>query len=229
MIKRRLYAVLVTAAVVCGGVPAQESSAPADWQFISFHFDRPGVQPERYTIRIQSDGKGFYWEGTPDFNPAEVPVASLHQLSVSEATIKKVAASLTTVNTGACESKQKNIAQTGKKTIIVSVGAASPSCEFNYSDDERLNTAAASFQAIAQTFQIGEKLKHDHRFDHLGLDADLDSLTVAAKSGWAIELQNIAPALQSIINDDEMMSPARRKATLLLQMAGVQTTAQSAR
>ena len=80
---------------------------------------------------------------------------------------------------------------------------------------------ASAFQAIAETIQIGDKLKHDHRFDHLGLDADLDELTAEAKQAGRSELQNIAPILQSIVDDDEVMASARRKARSLLQDASL--------
>jgi hypothetical protein len=50
-------------------------------------------------------------------------------------------------------------------------------------------------------------------------------LLAAAKDGSAIELQNIAPILQSIADDDEMMSPSRRKAKSLLELAGIHVAA----
>ncbi len=146
-------------------------------------------------------------------------------INISAATMKRLGDGDSVVGSGKCETKQKNIAETGRKSIAYVAGDASSRCVFNYSDEEELNAVAATFQAIAQTMEAGEKLKHDHRFDHLGLDADLDALTVAVKDGHAIELQNIAPTLRSIVDDDEILVAARRKAKALLDMGGVQAAA----
>jgi hypothetical protein len=47
----------------------------------------------------------------------------------------------------------------------------------------------------------------------------MDSLISENKDGRAIELQNIAPVLQSIVDDDRVMERVRRKAARLLQDA----------
>jgi hypothetical protein len=78
---------------------------------------------------------------------------------------------------------------------------------------------AAAFQAIAETMQIGATLQHLHRFDRLGLDAEMDTLAAEAKEGNAIEMQNIAPTLQSIVDDERVIERVRRKAARLLQPA----------
>jgi hypothetical protein len=92
-------------------------------------------------------------------------------------------------------------------------------CTFNYSDDKALMDAVAGFQAIAATMQTGARLQHAHRYDRLALDADMDSLGEAVKNGTAIELENIAPVLQSIVDDERVIDRARRKAARLLQDA----------
>jgi hypothetical protein len=69
--------------------------------------------------------------------------------------------------------------------------------------------------------QYGDRLQREHRYDRLGLDAEIDSLTSEAQADRAIELQNIAPVLQSILEDDRVMERVRRKAGRLLQLAGV--------
>ena len=54
-------------------------------------------------------------------------------------------------------------------------------CAFNYSDDESEWARRRRFRRLPITLQQGDKLKHDLRFDHLGLDAELDSLLAAEK------------------------------------------------
>ncbi len=180
---------------------------------VKFELYRPGLSPDRWAITVDANGAGKY----EDLSGAEQgPAGSVRAVHVSAVTQERLGAGYATVATGKCETKEKNIARTGDKHIVYGEAA----CTFNFSDDEKLNDVAAAFQAIAQTVQTGDRLKHKHRFDHLGLDAELDSLLGSVKSGYAIELQNIAPILQSIANDEEMMTPARRKAKTLVEMQG---------
>jgi hypothetical protein len=192
-------------------------------QKISFHFESPASSIPEFTLDVAENGTAKYWEGQYPTDQAEQKRVSV--LTISAPTLAKIFAAKPQIVAGECETHLKNIANTGKKKLIYAGGGEGAECIFNYSDDEKVNTAAAAFQGIAFTLQEGVKLKHDHRFDHLGLDAHLDSLTASVKQGWAIELQNIAPILQSIVDDDEMMSPARRKAKNLLDMASVQAAA----
>jgi hypothetical protein len=121
-----------------------------------------------------------------------------------------------------CETRQKNIAKSGEKTLTYGNGPTLASCTFNFSDDEKIMLAANTFMAMAQTMLAGEKLKRDKRFDHLGLDADLDKLVDQAKQKFAIEFQNIATILTNIAEDDELMAPSRRKAQFLLDFGRTQ-------
>ena len=182
---------------------------------VFFTFDWPEAKIPRYTVVVQEDRVAHYWEGDAVYDETQ---RSKPALSVTPDTMKKIFDAETDAS-GTCETHEKHIAQTGKKTIAFYTGDETSGCSFNYSDKVRLNDLAALFQKMAETVQVGERLKHKHRFDRLGLDAELDSLVVEAKDGRAIELQNIAPVLQSIVDDDELMSPSRRKAQVLLQMA----------
>jgi hypothetical protein len=192
---------------------------------IKFHFVSP-VEASASTqasagweIVISQDGSGTY-TGTAVTKGAIV-------LSVSKTTMLRLEAGAGAVNDHNCETKLKNISQTGSKTIAYALGPSLVSCTFNYSDEEALNGAANAFMAMAETVQAGERLKQKKRFDHLGLDGELDTLLTEAKDGRAIELQNIAPILQSIVEDDDMMGMVRRKAATLLQLAGMSQTVDS--
>lgn len=213
--------------------PVERSSAPparcavkeSIGHCVSFKFERPAAVVPAYTINVRDDGLLHYWAGDLPEGKEE---SSLPSLSASPATLKKVFDAVPFISTTGCETHGKNIANTGKKVLLAYSGDEVSECAFNYSDEEKLNAAASAFQAIAETIQAGDRLKHKHRFDHLGLDAELDSLLSSVKTGFAIELQNIGPILQTIADDDEMMSPARRKAKSLIEMVNVQA-ASSAR
>jgi len=216
-----LFTRIALVSAVGYGAASPQVSGSADWNSIVFHFSREGEAPAKFTVSFDSAGKGFFWQGTPDYDVQQVPNGSLHVISVGESTLKIVAASLASVSSGLCETRLKHLAQTGRKTIIVMTKDSSPRCEFNYSDDERVNAAESAFQAIAETMQYGDRLQREHRYDRLGLDAEIDSLKSEAQADRAIELQNIAPVLQSILEDDRVMERVRRKAGRLLQLAGV--------
>jgi hypothetical protein len=183
------------------------------YQVVSFSM-KPPTAGATWSVQSTGSGGGTY-RVTVDGKTTEIPI------TFSTATLERIEKGAAGVKI--CETKLKNVAQTGEKTITYGEGSTAWRCTFNYSDSAALMDTTSAFQAIAQTIQVGDKLKHDHRFDHLGLDADLDGLTESVKSGYAIELQNIAPILQSIAGDEEMMSPVKRKADALLQMAGLQT------
>jgi hypothetical protein len=194
----------------------QEAWAPRGaWVAVVFHMDRANQANGRYSIQVQPNGTGAYWVGPPDFDLTEA--SGVQKITVSKATLEKIGAALPMVLGGACETHSKHLAQTGRKTLSFKFAGSSAECEFNYSDDQRLNQAETAFEAIGETMIDGQKLVHDQRFDRLGLDADMDSLIAEMKDGRAIEVQNLAPVLQSIAEDERVMDRVRRKAARLLQ------------
>jgi len=187
-----------------------------DCIFFSFDWDKAGVP--KYTIVVQENHIVHYWEGDSFYDEAQRAKPSL---TLSDVTFKKIFTATEPGMLHDCETKLHKIAQTGKKTLQWYDGDQYAGCTFNYSENERLNDIAATFMAMAETMQIGDKLKHDQRFDRLSLDAEMDSLVEEVKAGRAIEVQNIAPVLQNIINDDRVLERVRRKAARLLEAAGV--------
>jgi hypothetical protein len=167
-----------------------------------------------WTIRLQADGAGTYSE-------SGTATAATMPLTVGQETLERMRLGEHAAKSGKCETKAKNIAKTGEKTIRYEEAGRIAECTFNYSDDAGLMGAIATFQAIADTMQRGERLQHDLRYDRLGLDAEMESLLDAQKSGSAIEIGNIAPVLQSLVQDDQVIDRVRRRAARLLQDAGV--------
>lgn len=205
---------LLVAGVVFAGLSA--SAEAAKWTVVELSMTPlSGSVTPPWTVRLQADGAGTYVEsGSADAKP--IP------LTVSEATLERVKMGEHAAKSGKCETKAKNIAKTGEKTIRYQTADADKpmECTFNYSDDAGLMGAAATFQAIAETMQRGEKLEHDLRYDRLGLDAEMESLVEAQKAGSAIEIRNIAPILQTLVSDDHVIDRVRRRAARLLQDAG---------
>ncbi len=194
---------------------------------IHFDFTQPVAQVPHWAIEVYEDGSGRYDDLS---NTEHASAATLQPIHIGASTRSRLIGGARAVRSEACESKARNIAKTGDKKIAYrwKTGDVWSRCTFNYSDDQKLNDAANAFQEIAETIQIGDKLKHDHRFDHLGLDAELDTLTAAARDRRAIELQNIAQILRSIVEDDDLMAVVRRKAQSLLQDASLHSSESAA-
>jgi len=176
-------------------------------QAIEFTFEQTEQAVPRYAIYLDDKGVGSYREGA---------AAEGAKLQVSAATVKVIFATRHTIQSGHCETKFKGIASTGKKTLRYLDNDEASECVLNYSDDRKVNAAVDAFEAIAETMQEGEKLAHEHRYDRLGLDAEMDFLIGEVKDGRAIEVQNIAAVLQTIMGDDSLMERVRRKAQALL-------------
>ncbi|HTV09108.1 MAG TPA: hypothetical protein VMD97_08720 [Candidatus Aquilonibacter sp.] len=188
---------------------SSEGSDSGPFRYVLFAF-KP-VQPgaKGWQLGLSGNGKGSWAingvdEGTP--------------IRVSAATLAEIAKAEPAVAANHCETKAKHIAQTGRKSILFI--SPSASCEFNYSDNQVLNTVAGLFLAMNQTLEMGAELTRLQRYDRLGLDAEMEALVAAQKDGSAIEIENIAPVLQALVQDDDVIDRVRRKAARLLQGAG---------
>lgn len=205
-----------------GNLPMPKDYVPGSAGVASFSFDWPEAEVPHWFIEV-GDETGDTLHGRYDkLEAGAKPSADTKRpITVSQATMDRLRAAYKTVASGNCETKAKHIAQTGVKHIAYTMAGSDAwsSCTFNYSDDKALMDAAAAFQAIAETMQMGEKLEHTHRFDRLGLDAQIAYFSEDVAAGRAIELQNIAPVLNSIVNDERVIERARRKAARLLQDA----------
>jgi hypothetical protein len=208
---------LAASAAQNGAKPAEIASPVMRTAVASFDFERQGLPVSHWVIEIDQDGTGRYEE----LSRQEGMSATIRPIRVGASTRRRLDAGLEKVSAGNCETNLKHIAKTGTKKIAYHRGDAWVSCTFDYSDDRGLMDAVSAFQAIAQTLQFGEQLEHSLRFDRLGLDAEMDEVAKETGEGEAIEVENIAPVLQSIVEDDRVMERVRRKAARLLQDAGV--------
>jgi hypothetical protein len=195
---------------------------------IAFIFDRPGLPVPSYTIRI--DTLFGSYEGQEvlqtERNSAAPPVSQPFKrpFTVSAAMADKVVAlahSLNNFNV-TCASKAKNIADTGKKTLSYLGpevhGPLQGSCTYNYSENKDVQALTQIFQGMAETMDQGRRLDFLHRFDRLGLDDAIASLTSEVSEGRAFEIGTIEPSLRSIVADSQVMQRVRTKAAALLAL-----------
>jgi hypothetical protein len=204
---------LLTAGFVQPLYGAIVDASHGQWSAVEFSMkpNNPGAHP--WTVRLDANGSGSYTEASETSSGA-MP------LNVSAVTLERMRKGEHAAKSGRCETRQKNIAKTGEKTIRYEFPDHALACTFNYSDDANLMDAAAAFEAVAETMQAGERLEHDQRYDRLGLDAEIDTLVAAVRGGAAIELGNIAPVLHALVGDEHVIDRVRRKAARLLQDPG---------
>jgi hypothetical protein len=72
---------------------------------------------------------------------------------------------------------------------------------------------------LSNTIEHGRKLQFLRRFDKLGLEAELRVMEDAAESHTLVEIQLIAPTLESIAEDHTILNIARQRAHRLLAKA----------
>lgn len=204
----------VGALLVMGAVRIEAAGAAMRWTAVELSMKpRADDIAPAWTVRLKADGAGTYIE-------SGAATGATMPLAVGQETMLRMRMGEHAAKSGKCETKAKNIAKTGEKTIRYEESDKVAECTFNFSDDQGLMTAMATFQAIAETMQRGERLQHDLRYDRLGLDAEMESLVAAKESGSAIEIGNIAPVLQALVEDDHVIDRVRRRAARLLQDAG---------
>jgi len=226
--------VLGSALVVCSALTAharaQTSASPANvppskQAEVSLQFDRTGLSVPHFVLRVREDGSGTY-----QADQVEIPAtgnamrgeAAQHvdrPFNLTRATVAKIfksARSLDYFNVD-CASKAKNIADTGKKVLSYTGPDGSGSCTYNYSENKGVVTVAETLLAIAYTMDEGRRLEFLHRYDRLGLDAEMTSLTGEVEAGRAMELGTIAPTLAQIADDTAVIQRVRLKAAKMLE------------
>jgi len=207
-----------------------ESSPPSVTRpHVSFDFERPGLAVPRFTLKIFDDGGASYageeviGSGSGSASP---PQAFHRTLGVSQTTAAKVFSLSRKLNrfNMDCASKMKNIADTGKKTLSYAALDGSGSCVYNYSENKSVGELTDIFLGIAETLDEGRRLDFLHRYDRLGLDAEMENFAQQVAAGRALEVGSIAESLRTIAADSEVMQRVRTRANALLALvpAGTQ-------
>lgn len=189
---------------------------------ITFSYSNPALQPARYSLQVQGDGTAHYHadgSGTtpggfgtiaPEFDRDLRLDDGLRSRLETETRANKWFATV-------CESKHgARVAFTGDKTFSYAGPEGQGSCTFNYAQDARLEQLSNDLIAVAATLEEGRRLEMLLAHDKLGLDAELQSLAAQAAGSRALDLGNIAPVLQAIASNDEVLTHTRARASALL-------------
>jgi len=211
---------------VAGGSTAPAGGAPSRKQ-VSLTFDRKGVPVGHYRMAVYDDATVVY-EGSESTNATAYGAAAdqtarpfQHRVKISSATMDRIfsAAARAKRFDMECESKVKNIADMGKKTLRYEGPDGTGSCTYNFTEDKDVQSVTSAFQGMAETLDEGRKLDQLRRFDRLGLDVAMKRLADAVASGDALEIGMIASSLRSIAADSTVMTRVRNRANDLLTQA----------
>jgi hypothetical protein len=232
----RLTAWLVLAGVllpapaffIAAQVPATQGDGPAtSTAEVSFQFDREGLAVPRFTLQLREDGSGRYQAeqaARPSSDTSVRGEEAKHidrTIQLSSATVEKIFKTARELNRFDmdCTSKLKNIADTGKKTLSYSGADGRGSCVYHFSENKKIEMLTDTFIAIAYTMDEGGKLAFLHRYDRLGLDAEMILLNQEVDAGRALELGTIAPTLAAIADDTAVIQRARLRAAKLIEQS----------
>jgi hypothetical protein len=208
-----------------GALPAQE---PAK---VTFHLDREGLEIPRFTLSVDEQGDGSYHAevalpkslpATQPGEPAEPsapPPAIDRKVTLSAATTAKIFALAREADrfSTACESKVKNVANMGTKTLTYAGPDGTGTCVYNYSDVKPVVALTDIFLAVQQTLEMGRQMDFKRRFDRLGLDAVMISLSQMLEAHQAMEVGTISQSLRTIASDTELMQRVRLRAAKMLE------------
>jgi hypothetical protein len=190
---------------------------------IRFTYENPKLQPPKYVVTVGEDGSGHFSSeaGVPadgqtmSSEPQDRPIhisKSLREAMFATARKNKLFAIT-------CDDGGKNIAFQGNKTLQYEGPEGKGSCVYNWSKNAQIDKLTDQFEAIAATLDAGGKLQREYEHGRLSLDPEIEVLDQMVHDGRAIELENIAPILQTLAGDEAVLQRVQRRAQTLLQGA----------
>jgi len=202
---------------------ARTSAVPT----VTFTLDWPVAKPPHYSISIESAGRATYTAAGGTGDPAE---PYTRNFTVTDATRERIFAAAKSLDyfRGQFDFTKHPIAFTGRKTLSFTDPDRHFQTTYNWSENAQLMDLTHLFQAIENTLASGRKLEYLHRFDRLGLNAELKAMEEAAKDHYLAEVHTIEPLLRQIADDPNVMDLARQRARRLLILASVETASSSA-
>lgn len=207
--------------LVLGG-PFLEAQGGTQAQ-IRFTYENPKLQPPKYVITVAEDGSGHFKSeaGGPSDGQSMVSEPQDRSIHISKTLRESMFATarknkLFAMN---CDDGGKNIAFQGNKTLEYEGAEGKGSCMYNWSKNAQIDKLSDQFEAIAATLDEGGKLQRQYEHGRLSLDAEIQVLEQMVHDGRAIEVENIAPILQTLAGDEAVLQRVQRRARALLQGA----------
>jgi hypothetical protein len=192
---------------------------------IRFTYENPQSQPVKYVLLLRENGDGSYRSeiGSGETGEELLQAQPLdREIQVSNAARAKifVAARRGKYFDIRCEVAGEKVAFQGTKTLEYSGEDGHGNCTYNWTKNNNIQYLTDTFEGISLTLEEGSRLEVEYRHRRLALDSELETLEELAGQGRALELQNIAPVLNAIAGDDQVLKRDQRMARTLLAMAG---------
>lgn len=186
--------------------------------------------PQDFVIVARNLGSASYFSRNPTRpNPPDPanPYLPDYQIafslsSTNQAKIFKLAMQANYFN-GDFDYKKHAMANTGTKTLTYADPTRHFDTSYNWSENNAIQQLTDLFEGISSTFEHGRRLEYLHRYDKLGLEAELKAMEDAAQNHQLAEVQAIKPVLQSIADDSAVLNIARQRARKLLDLAAQET------
>lgn len=186
---------------------------------VTFTLDWPGADPEHYVLKVDSSARAAYESaGGSRFLLGDPYSVKFTIATGTRDRIFDLAKVLDYFHRD-IDYKKGKIAFTGRKTLTYADSTRHFDTSYNWSDNASARQLTDMLQGIATTLEFGRALDYFHRHDRLGLNAELKRMDEVAANGQLVELQVLAPQLESIAGDSSVMEIARQKARRLLQRA----------
>ena len=188
---------------------------------VTFTLDFPGSEPSHYAISASSDGRSTY-DSDGKLSPDSDDEPFHLDFSMSTETSKRIfdLAERAHYFQGQIDSRKKNLASTGVKTLTYKDSARSTSATYNYSPMAAVQQVTQLFQNLSATLEFGRRLQYFHRYQKLALDEELKRMEEDAQGLGLEEMAAIVPILQSIASDSSVINPVRARAQRMIERAG---------
>jgi len=196
-----------------------EAQAPA---VITFTIDFPTSQPEHYSIRVQSDGAARYQSSGRMSADSDATDSFDLDFTLGAGTRQKIfeLAAKAGYFQKDVDSRHKNLAFTGKKTLAYKDAQRSGQSTYNYSPQPAVQDLTNLMQSLSATLEFGHRLQYDRHYQKLALDEEFKRMEELSRSSELIEVAAIQPILAQIIADQSVINVTRARAQRLLDQAG---------
>src|SRR5438309_9672138 len=187
---------------------------------VTFTLDFPNSEPDHYVISVSSDGHANYESNGKLSRDAEDDGYRLDFL-LSPATRARIfdLAKRAHYFQGEIDSKKRNLASTGSKTLTYKDDHRSTQATYNYSPLAAVQELTQLFQNLSATLEFGRRLQYFHHYQKLALDDELKRMEEMANQNGLEELGAVAPILQEIASDSSVINPVRARAQRMAQRA----------
>jgi hypothetical protein len=196
--------------------PDQTSATPS----ITFERVWEDFIPQSVTITVSANGATKYSSRTPGKNGDDADEYHT-EFTMSHDRCDKLFRDAREADyfQGDFTFKKHAVASTGKKTLTYIDASRHFNTSYDYSEHKAIQEITTIFMGLSNTIEHGRKLQFLRRFDKLGLEAELKAMEDAAESHSLVEIQLIAPTLESIAEDHAILNIARQRAHRLLAKA----------